>query len=145
MDVCPCVADDCLCDVVVNTPTQIANINFATDSLYARRIIEHLDLSASWTASTMLDFFEFQTRVKERIAALDATNQPAMKFRDGRVNPKVANAKVTTDMRLFIAMRISQGATNAVIREELDRLFDVKISSHYMAMLRKRVPKAGNV
>jgi hypothetical protein len=138
---CTCVAD-CLCDVVIAQATPIADINFATDSLYARRIIEHLDLSAPWTASTLLEFFEFQTRIKERIALLEETNQPAATFKDGRLNPTVAKAKVTTDMRVFIAMRISEGATNRTIREELASIYSVDVSPQYMAMLRKRVRKA---
>ena len=135
---CTCVAD-CLCDVVIAQATPIANINFATDSLYARRIIEHLDLSAPWTASTLLDFFQFQTRIKDRIALLEQTNQPAAKFKDGRDNPTVAKAKVTTDVRVFISMRISEGATNRMIREELASIYSIDVSPQYMAVLRKRV------
>lgn len=129
----------CLCDVAVVGATPIANINFLTDSFHAKRIARHLGLSFPLTDKDILDFFEFQASVKDRLEQAHRVNIPSKTFPDGRLNPRVASAKVTPEIRRFIARMVREEQPTGLIRKEVERIWGVAISGPYMSALRRRV------
>jgi hypothetical protein len=128
---------DCLCDVEVGVPAPILEIDWLADSYYAKRIAASLCLQAPLAPDEILRFFEAQCALKDAVAA-DAAPR-ATHFADGRVIPTVAKAKVTTEVRTFIAMNVRAGLANREIREAVQHRFGVTLTTQYMAVLRKRV------
>lgn len=133
---CNCVAD-CLCDVSIGAPAPIADIDFGRDSYYAREIIRYLGLSVPFSVDDMLKFFEMQTRLKDTVEGKAAGRQTH--FKDGRVNPTVAKARVTTEVRDFIAVMVRRDERTGAIRQAVKEAFGIELSSHYTSVLRKRV------
>lgn len=135
----------CLCDVKVEVPCTIMNIDFGRDSFYAKEIMAYLGLSSPMSTTDMLLFFETQAMLKDKLAKGDRVQLPQRFLPNGHVNPRVATAKVTTEVREFIAMMTINGAPNAVIKSEVKRVFDLDLTMQYTAMLRKRCVKADNL
>lgn len=146
MSDCTCT-DDCLCDVVVAEVTQLANINFATDSLYGREIFEHLGLSTPLSDDQILRFFEMQIHIKDRMEKVEYAYQPPARFSDGRMNTAVERSKLTAEMRDFIAQMVTKNVPSAHIRAELESKFGVIVSASHMSHMRKRVfgRRSGNL
>lgn len=138
MSVCRC-QEWCLCDVAVAEAAQIADINFATDSLFGKEIFEYLGLSSPLTDDEILRFFEFQSRIKDRLEAGEYAYQPPSHFKDGRVNVAVERAKLTAEMRDLIAQMVSLNLPSSHIRAELSAKFGVAVSASHMSHMRKRV------
>lgn len=136
MSTCGNHDSDCLCDVELATSAPIMPINFLADSYYAKRIVQALGLCGPLQPDEILSFFEMQCAVKDTLHAAAAR---ATHFADGRPIPTVAKAKVTTEVRTFIAMNVRSGRTNREIRDAVLSQFDVMLSPQYMAVLRKRV------
>lgn len=136
---CNCVANHHLCDVSLTDTLPIADINFLRDSWMAARIAECLRIEPPFTQDELLLFFEMQTLLYDLLAAQGVPRRDT--FADGRKNPRVAKAKVTTEVRAFIAMHVVKGTATREIRSLVSERFGVDISSQYMSMLRRRVVK----
>lgn len=128
---------DCLCDVHVGTPVPYMNINFARDYYAAESIIKYLEPSRPWTVDSMLDFFTTACRIHD----VPEVYIPPVKNEDGWNNPSVANAMVTTEVKYFIAARITEGVAGKQIRQELLEQFGLTISSQYLSTIKKRLWK----
>lgn len=133
--------DDCLCDVVVSNTVAIANIDFANQSYHARRIVQHLDLSAPWTPEKILQFLTFQAELKDQLAFAERLNVPSPVTPEGKRNTFAANAKLTAEMRQLIATMVIDGSPSAIIRAEVKRLYGIDVSASHMSHMRKRVFK----
>lgn len=134
-----CGSEGCLCDVVVRAPIPIMSINFASDSLYAKRICESLGIVGHMDDDDMLAFFEMQCRVHDALfESSDSWVRPKDTIR-GVKNPKRVNAKVTDEMRKYIAMRCHQGVRNTDLLRELVSVFGYKMKPQYLSHLRRRM------
>lgn len=128
---------DCVCDVYVGTPVPIMRIDFARDYYAAESIIEYLQPSRPWTVDSMLDFFQTACRIHD----VPEVYIPAEQNEDGWNNPSVARAKVTPEVRYYIAARLTEGVAGKQIRQELEEQFNLTISSQYLSVIKKRLWK----
>ena len=125
-------ADD-LADVVVTSRTPIANINFAKDSYHSQAIIEHLGISLPLSGNEILDFFEFQAHLKDRLVAVEGRRS-----RSGRGGKPSISEEA---MRLVVAMTNAKKPPK-LIRERLRVEHGVVMSPSNLSHLRRRMLRA---
>lgn len=136
------VVDD-LDDVVVTSPLPYADIDFGSDSYHARKIINHLGLSAPWTRESILDFLQFQAELKDQLSVAEKIETFGSYNQHGKFIPSVDKSKLTASMREFIAMQVAANTPSAIIRAEIKRIWGVEVSPSHMSHMRKRVFKKG--
>jgi hypothetical protein len=129
-------SEECLCDVVVNETTRIADIDFANDSWFAKEIIAHLGLSSPWDDEKMLRFLSAQALFYEevmiglRMARIDdAERERRHSERKTLLTPE--------QMREVQEMFIT-GATSVSVRIHLKSKYGIDMTPSYASHLRRR-------
>jgi len=128
--------EECICDVVVNETTPIADIDHANDSWFAKEIIQHLDLSSPWDDDKMLRFLSAQAlfydevMLQLKMARIDDAERERRKSeRQTLLTPE--------QMREVQTMFVT-GSTSVAVRIHLKSTYGIDMTPSYASHLRRR-------
>jgi hypothetical protein len=85
----------------------------------------------------LLRFFSMQAMIKDQV--MNNVDGRQIMLPNGHVNPKIATAVVTTEVRQFIRMMVRNNERTRVIRDAVKETFGIELSGQYTSILRKRV------
>lgn len=128
--------EECLCDVVVNETTPIANIDFANDSWFAKEIIAHLGLSSPWDDEKMLRFLTAQALFYEevmlqlKIARIDDAERERRKSE--------RKTLLTAEQMREVQEMFVTGSTSVSVRIHLKSKYGIDMTPSYASHLRRR-------
>lgn len=128
--------EECICDVVANETTPIADIDHANDSWFAKEIIQHLGLSSPWDDDKMLRFLSAQAlfydevMLQLKMARIDDAERERRKSeRQTLLTPE--------QMREVQTMFVT-GSTSVAVRVHLKSTYGIDMTPSYASHLRRR-------
>lgn len=128
--------EDCLCDVVVNETTPIANIDFGNDSWFAREIIQHLGLSSPWDDEKMLRFLTAQSLFYEEVMLQLKMARIDDAERERRKSER--KTLLTPEQMREIQEMFVTGQTTVAVRIHLKSKYGIDMTPSYASHLRRR-------
>lgn len=128
--------EECLCDVVVNKTTPIADIDFANDSWFAREIVDHLGLSSPWDDEKMLRFLTAQALFYEEVMLQLKMTRIDDAERERRKSER--KTLLTPEQMREVQEMFVTGSTSVSVRIHLKSKYGIDMTPSYASHLRRR-------
>ena len=128
--------DDCLCDVVVTSPTPIMN-DWVRDSWLGKEIVQLLGLSSPWTDDKIILLSETQLAVHDEWAERRRTSGSEALKAVRAMRPNKIDAEQEEELKEILA----NGGTSGDLKKYCDTMFGIEISRSWACKLRVRLLK----
>ena len=127
---------ECLCDVVVKTPTQI-KVDPVNQGWCGLEIAEYLDLGTPWTDEKMLQFFQAQVMFHDEWVVLTRT----ARLTGAELNRRRTERKLnfTEEQMTELRRRVKQGSTATQIRVLVTVMWGTDLVPAHAARLHRQL------
>jgi hypothetical protein len=127
---------DCLCDVVVKTPTQI-KVDPVNEGWCGLDIAEYLDLGTPWTEEKMLQFLHAQLMFHDEWSVLTRT----ARLNGAELNRRRTERKLnfTEEQMDELRHRVSKGSTAIQIRVLVNVMWGMDLVPSHAARLHRQL------
>jgi hypothetical protein len=127
---------ECLCDVVVKTPTQI-KVDPVNRGWCGLDIAEYLDLGKPWTTEKMLQFLEAQAMFHDEYTILSRT----ARLNGAELNRRRTERKLkfTEEQMDDLRVRVKQGSTATQIRVLVTVMWGMDLVPSHAARLHRQL------